>query len=107
MTDSMQTYDRDDRGSLKDAVEWLGKEIDKLGVEGLDLVFVMAETMLIAETYGLSVVFHDDALEWEAYDPAKTFVGRGNTLAAAIYVWDEKRLRVVAAPSPGHESGAT
>lgn len=66
--------------------------------KGLSDLVTMAEAMLIAERYGLSVLFHNDSIEWEAVDPNCRCRARANTPAGAILFWDCKRQEIEKAP---------
>lgn len=60
-------------------------------MEGLsDLISIM-EANLIQEKYGLSVMFDQVNIRWEARDPRGHCIALGNTPAAAIFLWDHER----------------
>lgn len=75
----LDTWLRDDR---KGVVEL---------IDNASSLLMMGESILVQEKYGLSVVFNEETAEWEAADPQKRYVVRGNTPCAAISLWDMKR----------------
>lgn len=78
----LDTYTRDDRGSLQTTYDGLS---DLLG---------WADAMLVMEKYGLSLIFCDEEIEWLVSDPKNIYKARANTPAGAIIMWDLKRQDV-------------
>jgi len=58
-----------------------------------DLLTIMDATM-IQEKYGISVMFDQSKIHWEARDPQGYFIAIGNTPSAAIFLWDHERSKV-------------
>jgi hypothetical protein len=76
---TLDTFKRDDRDDVK------------LTINGLNDLAMMGEAILIMEKYGLSIIFHEDELEFEAFDSSNYYSGRAYTPVGAIIIWDENR----------------
>lgn len=75
----LEVFERDDREPIR---------IVASGFEGL---MTFAETILLQEKYGVSVVFDEEKIEWIASDPQKRYYGTSNTPSGAVLMWDHHR----------------
>jgi hypothetical protein len=60
-------------------------------MDGLNDLITIMEANIIQEEYGISVMFDQAKLHWEARDPRGYFLVYGHTPPAAIFLWDMER----------------
>jgi hypothetical protein len=79
MPEPLPTLTRDDRTAVKATCD------------GMSDLLMFADAFLTIEKYGLSVVFDQEAIEWEATDPSGAYRGVANSPGGAVFCWDHVR----------------
>lgn len=60
-------------------------------IDGLECVVLFADAMRTVERYGLSLLFSESKLEYTCSDPLGLYIGRANTAAGAVSMWESKK----------------